>query len=160
MIWKQLKKLNFWQLIKLFRVFALRPHHIILTFDATKKAIKISDRIFPEIHHENGFPNAFRHALWNVLLCQAFYRKNKSLVKTIQRVDQITMLHENLFQNKDLEKAMDIHNNRVGQKLFVKNPDFSEEKFTELLLGKELKAIKISKSTDLKELPETLVHVK
>ena len=138
-----IKSLNFWQFFKLAKVLIFKPLFIIPTFKATRKTVKICNALFGEKHHKNNSTNAFRHALWNFLICEKCFKISKSIEKTSEWTEKITNLHEVLSPNSELAKIMDLHNNRIGRKLFEKNTSNS-----------------IDIITLLEEMMENAVHVR
>lgn len=98
---------------------ALRhPLFFLLSSVATVRAFRIARRLFPESSSGNGIGNAFRHALWTCLIMM-YCCKVSSPEKARQWTQKITGLHEDLFPNPPAERAMDLHNNRVGIALFM-----------------------------------------
>ncbi|MDB4114171.1 hypothetical protein N9572_01455, partial [Flavobacteriaceae bacterium] len=69
-LWARIKQLHLGQLIKLSLLFLSRPLYIIPTISATKKTLLICDTLYKQTHHKSNKANAFRHALWNVLICR------------------------------------------------------------------------------------------
>ena len=116
-----IKGLNFWQFFKLARILIFKPLFIVPTFTATRKTIKICNAHFGKKHHKNNSTNAFRHALWNYLICKKCYKVSNSVEKTTVWAEKITNLHEVFSPNRELAKTMDLHNNRIGRELFEKD---------------------------------------
>jgi hypothetical protein len=158
-IWARIKSLDLRQFMLLSRAFITNPRYIIPTFKATKKTVEICDISFGKKHHEDNPTNAFRHALWNFIICEKCYRVSGSLEKTIFWTKKITDLHENLFPNNPLAKEMDLHNNFVGRELFKahlgKEPDP-----VEILNKLMLKAEKVKSIEEIKMSKNNLVYVK
>lgn len=138
-----IKSLNFWQFFKLAKVLIFKPLFIIPTFKATRKTVKICNALFGAKHHKNNSTNAFRHALWNFIICEKCYKVSNSIEKTILWAEKITSLHEVLSPNRELAKIMDLHNNRIGRGLFEENVSNS-----------------IDIITLLNEMMETAMHVR
>lgn len=117
---KLLSSLNYKQVFGLLRLFVRQPLMIIPTIRATGNCIKIAEELFPGIHHINNPANAFRHALWNMLLVIEAYKWNKNIDKALAWAKLITDWHEEFSPNLPLEKAMDLHNNAFGRNLISK----------------------------------------
>ena len=115
--WELIKLLNFNQLKSLFLIFIKHPLYVYPTFKATSNSVYIAQKEFPNIHGKSNKANAFRHALWNILLVRAYTSENKSLKKSLKFAKAITLWHENFSPNKPIEKRMDLHNNAVGRML-------------------------------------------
>lgn len=100
---------------------------------ATRKTVAICDQEFGNAHHKNGRENAFRHALWNILLihyCRKWYPSDSRAKAWAKK---ITDWHENFSPNGDLAKAMDIHNNRVGREFAMQHLDASIPQLKQLV---------------------------
>ncbi len=93
-----------------------RPLLVYPTWKATKQTLEICDSIYGKAHHKNGKANAFRHALWNVLICQKTLKITKNKDKSAFWAQKVTHLHEKLTKNEILDTAMDLHNNAVGDR--------------------------------------------
>ncbi|WP_299186127.1 hypothetical protein [uncultured Aquimarina sp.] len=117
-IWSLIKKFNFWQLFKVAGLVFVKPQYILPTLRATKKTLVICDSLYGKSHHKNGKANAFRHAIWNVLICKNVFKISKDEIKAITWSDKVTTLHEKLAPNEDVPKAMDLHNNQLGRRYF------------------------------------------
>lgn len=79
------------------------------------------------MHHTNGKPNAFRHALWNILICKQIFRISKNQEKSLVWTKKITDLHEKIAPNEPLETAMDLQNNKAGRCYFRELKNASDE---------------------------------
>ncbi|OED36986.1 hypothetical protein AB832_05370 [Flavobacteriaceae bacterium (ex Bugula neritina AB1)] len=125
------KRFNFWQLIRLAFLMLQRPAFIFPTLYATSETMSICNELYGKAHHKNGVENAFRHALWNTLICKKVYDSSSNVTKSIRWAEKVTDLHEKLAPNRPLATAMDLHNNRIGRSYFkdVKN-DSQEEIIT------------------------------
>lgn len=113
-----LKSLSLKNLLKLFFIGFSHPIFSILTFFATYKTYKISEKLFPKTHGLHGSGNAFRHALWNSLIMM-YCCKVSSPKKALIWTEKITQMHEDLFPNEPLQRKMDLHNNKVGRDYFM-----------------------------------------
>lgn len=142
----------------LSKAFIVNPIYIIPTFKATKKTVEICNIRFGKKHHEDNPTNAFRHALWNFIICEKCYRASGSLEKTILWTEKITDLHENLFPNDTLAKEMDLHNNLVGRELFRSNIE-KKLNAVEVLKSKMQNAVKIKSIKDIQLSKENLVYI-
>ncbi|WP_347373729.1 hypothetical protein [Aequorivita sp. Q41] len=146
MFWRIFKKLDFKQLFGLFWMFLKNPMVAFPTVLATKKCMNIAYKEYGSKHHLSNKANAFRHALWVVLIIQKSlkWRKNEEKIKAWAL--KFTSWHEDFSPNKPLERAMDLHNNKVGITFFdeVKGENeaasitFLKEKASE---AKQIKAV-------------------
>ncbi len=143
------KQLNFWQLFRLAGILIQNPLFIYPTLQATKKTLAICDALYKKEHHRNGKANAFRHALWNMLICLTIFKRTNNKEKSINWAKKITDLHEKLAPNSAIEKEMDLHNNKIGRQYFLNLNTTSEEEIVAFLKQNTQKAKKI---TDIKEI--------
>jgi len=118
-IWWRIRQISFKQLVRLAFLFLKNPLLLIPTLKATKEALKVCDSLFGKSHHSNGKENAFRHALWNALICEKTREMTKNDEKSIIWTQKITDLYEKATKNNPLDKAMDLHNNHIGRMLFL-----------------------------------------
>lgn len=153
-----LKGASFRQLFALSKTFIGNPLLIGPTFKATKRTIGICNTLFGKAHHEDNISNAFRHALWNFLICKRCLRRLGSEEKAMAWSKKITDLHENLFPNSELARKMDLHNNRVGRILFSAHSN-DNEKIVALLREKMKEAIKVRKPEDFQAAGNELVYI-
>ena len=122
-----IKRLNIRQLFKVISLGLQKPLYIIPTFIATKRTLAICDSLYEGEHHFHGKANAFRHCLWNVLICQRVLKVSGDATKSEFWAKRITDLHEKLAPNEPLEQAMDLHNNELGRIYFKKLKDATED---------------------------------
>lgn len=141
-----LSSLSFTKLIRLAKLALPHPLFSFISFVATLKAFVIASRLFPETHANNGIGNAFRHALWNCLIL-SYCCKISSPQKSLLWCEKMTSMHEELFPNQPLEKEMDLHNNEIGRKLFMKMlPGIHRQFFeTSFFIDELMKKIKTAK---------------
>ncbi|MDH7447285.1 DUF6973 domain-containing protein [Aquimarina sp. 2201CG14-23] len=128
-----IRRFSFWQLFRLSGLMFQKPLLIFPTAKATKQTMIICNTLYGATHHNNGKPNAFRHALWNVLICQKTFRSTRNANKSMIWAQKVTDLHEKLAPNKPLEEAMDLHNNALGRDYFMKLKNASEEEIITFL---------------------------
>jgi len=150
--------MNFKELLAVFKVFISKPRYILPTYRATIETIRICDELYKNEHHKNGKENAFRHALWNYLICQKCFKISSSVEIVRIWSDQFTGLHEKLSPNQKLAKAMDLHNNRFGQTLF-KGSQLKSEAIIKLLQKKMQEALKVSKVEEIRKTKNNLVYI-
>ena len=110
-IFKAILQLDFKRLVKLLGLLLRHPLFAFLTLIATLRTFKITNKKFPETHHKNGRGNAFRHALWCCLIMM-YCCKISSPQKSLKWCKQITDMHEEIFVNEQIARAMDLHNNQ------------------------------------------------
>ena len=153
-----IKNLSFKQFLVLGKVFAFNPQFIIPTWKATRKTLKICDRRFGQDHHKNTPANAFRHALWNFIICEKCHKIAKSSDKAKSWSKKITDLHEKLLPNSELEKRMDLHNNGIGRSLFEKHI-LKTLNAPSILTGKMETATKIRTVEEINRVKDELVYI-
>lgn len=158
-ILKRIRQLSVKQLWHLSVVFIKQPFLVFPTLKATKKTMQISGNLYGKAHHKNGPANAFRHALWNVLIAKAAFKKFQDTEKSIDWAEKVTDLHEKLAPNSPLETAMDLHNNEMGRQFFNEVLNFSEEKTINFLQKKAENAQKVTKTSEIKAFENELVFI-
>jgi len=156
---KRIRQLSIKQLWHLSVVFIKQPFLVFPTLKATKKTMKISSDLYGKAHHKNGPANAFRHALWNVLIAKAAFRKFQNTEKSIDWAKKVTDLHEKLAPNSPLETAMDLHNNEMGRQFFKEVLDFSEEEMIDFLQKIAKNSQKVTKTSEIEVFKTDLVFI-
>ena len=106
------------QLFQLLWLVLQHPLMIYPTLKATRSSFTIAKQEFPKTHNKSGKGNAFRHVLWNAMICFECYKWKKKPEKIINWTKAITDKHEQLFPNKEMDRLMDLHNNAVGRWLY------------------------------------------
>lgn len=160
-VWNRIKNLSFKQFFLLTGTFMKRPTYFFPTHRATLKTVQICDRLFKKAHHKNNVTNAFRHALWNVLIAKKCFAKNNSVEKSVEWAKIITDLHEKLAPNDELEMIMDLHNNEMGRTLFAEKQmqKMEEESIIAVLKEKMETAVKVSSIDKLEENKSEFVYI-
>ncbi len=129
--------LQFTHLLKLAGVFLKHPLKMYPTIKATLDCLRIANKLYPKKHHINTKANAFRHALWNMLITKECLTKKNNLNKALDWAKKITDWHETFSPNNALERAMDLHNNAIGRaiikKMILENWPLSEYNFITIL---------------------------
>lgn len=152
-------ELKFSKLWRLAWIGIKNPFLVMPTNQATIRTMKICDRIYGDAHHGDNKPNAFRHALWNILIAKRVLKIVKTNEKAIRWTEKITTLHETLMPNPPLEMEMDLHNNMMGRKFFFELQNASEEKVIEFLKLKLEEAVQIQTVEETKNLKDFLVYI-
>ena len=152
----RIRPIGFWRLLKL-----AVPHITFLwpTYRATKTCMRLSTAYYGHKHYQNGQANAFRHALWNVLITKYCTKSTKTIVRALHWTKKITDWHEETFFSKELPMKMDYHNNEFGRNLFEQYPQWSQIVFVQRLLVLADNALKINSETNLDRLKNHLVYI-
>mgnify|MGYP003145105027 CR=1 FL=1 len=153
------KRVDFKNILKGVFIGLSRPHFILPTIKATKDCIAISTKNYGKLHHKNGPANAFRHAFWNYLIAKRCFNWQRNEEAVLVWAKKVTDWHEDSFPNKQLAKAMDLHNNEVGRFILVKNTEKTEQEIVELLRKMTLESIKIDEKSTLSEHKNRMVHI-
>lgn len=127
---------------------------------ATAETFRISQAYFPYIHGYHNKANAFRHALWNILIakyCMWFTRNSDTAIKWAKK---FTDWHEDFSPNEGLARAMDLHNNKMGRVFFKENLGIKVKAFVTLLLNDLDKAVKIDKVSSIEGISDHMVYIK
>ena len=158
-IWRRITKLNIAQMWELSLLFVSRPLYIIPTIRATRKTLTICDRLYNNTHHKSNKANAFRHALWNVLICRNVIKYAKNKQKSVFWTQKVGDLYEKVTQNEILDQEMDLHNNTVGRIFFLNHFDQKEVKIIDLLQKMSQKAQKTDKIEEMRQHRNDLVYL-
>ncbi len=154
------KALKYSQLRRLFFLALKYPIFIYPTLKATSKSYNIAKKEYPKTHHLSGNGNAFRHALWNILICYECLKWKNNKIKVMAWAQIITDKHEELSPNKPLDKAMDLHNNAEGRNLFAQFDFVTIEEIIEMLKEKLRTSKKIESVSEMENLINEFVYVK
>ncbi len=111
------------------------------------------------MHHKATVANAFRHVLWNVLICHYSYKRTKNKQKSVFWAQKVSDLYEKVTQNGSLDKAMDLHNNAVGRINFLNLLDKNEEEIVDSTLNMTRNAQKVSKNEEMKHFYNKMVFI-
>ena len=153
---KRLKPISIW---KLFVLCAGNILFVVPTIRATKHCMRLSTEHYQREHYKNGPANAFRHALWNVLIARACLTWNQNEQQAMQWAKEITDWHEGAFPNQELAKKMDLHNNETGRTLFLKTQEKSLSEVVQELNKMTESSQFVDINTDLSPFKNQLVHI-
>ena len=148
-IWEIIRSLKYKQLKSLLAWFLKHPLFMIATISATVLTFRISQREFPDIHGKLNKANAFRHALWNVLIAKKCLRFSKDIKSVLCWTKKITDWHEEFSPNEELAKAMDLHNNQIGRNFFQELSQKKNNEIVIFMLSQLDEALKIKEVSDI-----------
>lgn len=157
--WKVIRGLKFRQVKSLAAWFIKHPLYMTSTIIATFSTYRISQREFPYIHGQHNKANAFRHALWNVLIAKQSSRFSNNQEAVLEWTQRITDWHEEFSPNEEMAKLMDLHNNRIGRDLF---PQLSEKTTSEIVVVMKdqlPQAVKVKETTEFDKYLDQLVYL-
>ena len=107
---------------KEFWFLVWRPTAAIQINKAKSDAYEYADEFYPDMGGWQTKKDAFRHAIWNVLIAKYYGGKKKSIHKGVNMARRISNLHEECNAERDdaedWDMEMDYHNNRVGRDYF------------------------------------------
>ena len=103
--------------------------------------------------------NAFRHALWNMLIASKCFQIEGNLKLVLSWTKRVTDWHENFSPNAPLSRAMDLHNNQFGRELFRECQGKDEEVLVTMLTSQLKSAVQFSSLEGLKQCPDNLVFI-
>ena len=155
-LWRRFRAMSIKQLLFLGVLFLKNPMLFLPTLKATKETLKTCNAHFGKMHQGNGIENAFRHALWNVKICQNVRKMTKTVEKSVNWCQKVTNLYEKVTKNNSLDRAMDLHNNLIGRMLYFED---NMANFEEILLKMMKKGQKIAKIDEIKLCPNQLVYI-
>jgi hypothetical protein len=119
----------------------------------------LCDELFGKAHHRNNKTNAFRHALWNILICHKTLKKTHNEKKSMIWTEKVTNLYEKVTDNGKMEKTMDLHNNKVGLNLFSSVFKKKEDENISILQNMMDKSHKVTNFNDFIKFDNNLVHL-
>ncbi len=160
MLWRIVKKLDFKQLFALAWLFLKNPVYAIPTIFATKRCMNIAEQEYGSKHHLSNPANAFRHALWVILIIKKCLKWQKNEPKAKIWAKRFTDWHEIFSPNAALERAMDLHNNKVGILYFEEVKFKSEAEIILFLKRKATVAVRISAVDEVRKIDKELVYIK
>ncbi|MDX9789362.1 MAG: hypothetical protein RBT61_00885 [Candidatus Kapabacteria bacterium] len=139
----------------------MRPLYIIPTHRATIETLLICDKLFRTKHQNHNRENAFRHALWNIIIAKNCYTPKRGATNVIEWAEKITTLHEKMAPNKPLETAMDLHNNKVGLTLFEEEKLYQKplSEIKKILLQKMELGVKVNSEEEIKQHTDKMVYL-
>lgn len=159
MLWRIFKNLDFTQLFGLFGLFLRNPLYMIPTIFATRDCMNIAQQEYGSKHHLSNPANAFRHALWVILIIRKCLKWRNNEEKAISWAKKFTDWHEKFSPNEALEEAMDLHNNQVGIALYEELKAENEKEIISFLRQKASEAEKIILVAEVDNLERILVYI-
>lgn len=158
-IWRRIRSLNLYQLSKFSILFARHPSLIIPTLRATKETFIVCNKRYKEGHGKSNKGNAFRHALWNTLICVNSLKNTGNIEKSAVWAQKTTDLYEKVTQNSKIDEQMDLHNNAMGRRLFIDFSNNDKAKIIDIVFEKSTEAIKIKSVEDLDNVKSKMVYI-
>lgn len=119
----------------------------------------IAQKEYGSKHHLSNPANAFRHALWIILIIRSCLKWKNNEEEAIAWGKKFTDWHEDFSPNKALDRAMDLHNNKVGIFFYQKIKNKKESEIISFLKQKASEAEKIKNVEDTKKYPNKLVFI-
>lgn len=156
---KRIQQLSIRQLTRFAMLLLKHPFHIIPTLKATRRTFEICDQLYGKDHQRSNKGNAFRHAVWNVLLCKKTFKNSKNKQKSVFWAQRVTDLYEKMTQNELLDEAMDLHNNAVGRICFLNYLNQNEQEIIKFLQKKAENAKKVANIEELSKISNQMVYL-
>ena len=153
-LWRFIRRIKPAQLWKLCLLCAANLTKVWPTWRATNKSVAYATKHFGKQHQYNNPANAFRHALWSYLIAVNCLKQDQQKDEIIRWTIKITDMHEDLFPNKPLARAMDIHNNHLGVHYFNRYGKQDEEEIVDLLRDLIRGSVQIKDLKELEMIPE------
>jgi hypothetical protein len=157
--WNIIKSLDFKQVWILFLWFLQNPLYMFATAKATYFTVRIAQKEFPDIHNEHNKANAFRHALWNLLIAKESAKFSSDLEAVLNWTKRITDWHEEFSPNKEMAKLIDLHNNKFGRNQFLDLKEKSTETIIITLKNELLNAVQVQQKSEFKNFENQLVYL-
>ncbi|WP_310991620.1 DUF6973 domain-containing protein [Aequorivita marina] len=159
MLWRIFNNLDFKQLFGLLGLFLRNPLYTIPTIFATKDCMNIAQREYGSKHHLSNPANAFRHALWVILITRKCLKWKNNEEKAVSWAKKFTDWHEDFSPNKPLDRAMDLHNNQVGLAFYKDVKNKTEEEIVSFLKEKALEAKRVETVDAVESFENKLVYI-
>lgn len=121
--------------------------------------MSISTQHYGRLHYKNGPANAFRHALWNYLIAKKCHLIRKNEVRVLTWSEKITDWHEVAFQNRELARKMDLHNNEVGRFIYLEYSSKAINEVTDILKEMTRVSSKVDTNSNFANFKNKLVHI-
>lgn len=121
--------------------------------------MNIAQEEYGSKHHLSNQANAFRHALWVILIIQKCLKWKNNEEKAKSWAKKFTDWHEDFSPNEALEKAMDLHNNQVGIAFYDEVKGKNKADIVSFLKQKTSEADKIIAVNDVESYQEVLVYI-
>lgn len=159
MLWRIFNGLDYKQLFQLLGLFLRNPLYTIPTIFATKDCMAIAEKEYGNKHHLSNPANAFRHALWVILIIRKCLKWKNNEEKAIAWAKSFTDWHEDFSPNEPLDREMDLHNNQVGISFYEEVKNKNEEEIVLFLKQKAAKAKRIEAVDDVKSFQNQLIYI-
>lgn len=159
-LWSRIKKLSLSKLMGLGWILVRTPKLIVPVYQMTQRTMSICDEHYGKAHFNSGKANAFRHALWNYLLCAEINNIIGDPQRSTSFTEQLVNHYEKVTQNEEMDRNMDLHNNLFGRNLFLNKFGENEENPIVFLHKSAKMAKKITKTDDLEQFSNQLVYLK
>ncbi|MEN8789917.1 MAG: hypothetical protein ABF293_05000 [Flavobacteriaceae bacterium] len=127
------------------------------TWRATKKSVEYASKYYGRQHQKNTPANAFRHALWNYLIAHRCVKNTAHIKESLLWTKNITDLHEDLFSNSELARAMDLHNNAIGRLIYRDHRNKSESEILEIFVGMTKNSQRVSSIKQLDNVAQDIL---
>lgn len=158
-LWRKLKRISFVKLIKFGFLLIQKPLLIFPILNATKMALKTSQKLYGNAHNRNGKANAFRHAYWNFIICQKTLKFTKNKQKSTIWTEKVVNYYEKVTKNAPLDTAMDFHNNAFGRNHFLTHIEQKMNEIEQFFQISAEKAQKITKIEEIEDFKNQLVYI-
>ena len=114
------------------RMVTFHPSYIQPIESASEKAKALTKKLIDTVEEFQGMSDsrtkadAFRHAIWNVLICKYVGEDKRKISDCVKIADDFTTRHETganqpsymTDEEWELDKCMDLHNNKQGRNYF------------------------------------------
>lgn len=94
-----------------------------------------------------------------MLICQKTFKISKNEQKAVAFTQKVTDLYEKVTQNEVLDEAMDLQNNEIGRRQFLKNSTQNEAEMVDFLQKMAKKAQKVSEVEEIRRFQDSLVFI-
>ncbi|MDB2384913.1 hypothetical protein N9V96_00400 [Polaribacter sp.] len=132
---------------------------MMATILATYKTMQIAEKEFPSIHNLHNKANAFRHALWNILIAKNCLRFSSNNEAILNWTKNITDWHEDFSPNKIMARKMDLHNNAFGRNQYNLLKEKNNREIILYFKAEMTKAKQIKQESQFENFRKNLVYL-
>jgi Domain of unknown function (DUF6973) len=158
-LWLRIKKLSIPSLIGFGWILIRSPLLIVPVYKVTQRTMQISDERYGRAHFYSGKANAFRHALWNYLLCNKVHSIINDPIRSVSFTERLVNYYEKVTQNDEMDRTMDRHNNEFGRNVFLSKINEKEQNMIDFIHNRAETGQKITNIDDFGQFSEQLVYL-
>jgi hypothetical protein len=158
-LWVRIKKLKVSSLLGFGWILIRNPLLIVPVYKVTHRTMQISNERYGKAHFYSGKANAFRHALWNYLLCKKVNGITNDPIGSASFAERLVNYYEKVTQNDIMDRTMDLHNNQFGRDIFLIHLAENDQKMIDFIQMKANNAQKATRLDHFEQFTDQLVYL-